>query len=281
MSTLGVDIARYQGNPAPIKAIVKAGAGFIIAKATEGTGYVDPSFAKNMALIKASTAVPGNYHFLWGGDGAGQCDHFLDTIGNPNGLICAVDVETVRSGPDPEYADVKAFVKRFRDKAPGHPLVLYTGAWFWTSRQFGNPDASALDLFLWNARYTGAKGPLDRITRAAGFRAGYGGWTTADIVQFTSLATLPNGGRIDVDLAVIDPKILTHKPTVPPPPPPVPIEQRPRYRAGYNEAVAKIRAFAAAYEPPQTPNPADDAGAKDARDAMVGALDGLELGDGS
>lgn len=284
MSALGVDVSHYQGdNGAPIAQVAAAGGTFVIAQATVGQTFNDPAYPTNAKRIQTAGLIGGAYHFLTGGNGASQADHFRSVIGNPDGLLCAVDVESNRLGADAEYADVKAFVKRFNQLAPGHPLFIYTANWYWGSKQFGNPDAGALNCPLWNARYTGAKGPLGSITPAANFRAGFGGWERATIVQFTSSTTIGNG-RIDADL-FDGPSVLlssfTRKPVVPPPPPVIPIDQRPRYRAGFNLTLAAVTQFVNAYQVPPTPNPADDIGARAAKAAILDALDGVTLGDGS
>src|SRR5262245_24710768 len=63
-STLsGIDVSHWQGaiDWAQVKA---SGRAFAIAKATEGTTFVDPSFAANWAGMKQQGVVRSAYHFF-------------------------------------------------------------------------------------------------------------------------------------------------------------------------------------------------------------------------
>lgn len=197
MALLGVDVSHYQSgasSPAWWTAARAAGVIFGFAKATQGVGYRDPTFAANTAAMRASGVLPGAYHFIEAGDGAGQADVFTAAVGQVNGgtvagMLCALDAE---SGG---WSDVQAFAARWRARTP-HPLIIYTGAWFWVG-VIGNPNGSGLGP-LWHSRYPGANpgspktqwDALGGAARAGGFTPGYGGWVKALIWQFSHNARI-------------------------------------------------------------------------------------------
>ena len=80
-SVKGVDISHYDGTIdwTQVKA---AGISFAFAKATEGTSYVDPTFATNWAGMKAAGIVRGAYHFFDPAvDATSQVTYCLATVG--------------------------------------------------------------------------------------------------------------------------------------------------------------------------------------------------------
>src|SRR5262245_37145106 len=58
----GLDISHWQGAP-NWNAMTDAGLQFCIVKATEGTGYRDPQFARNWSEMRRRWTVRGAYHF--------------------------------------------------------------------------------------------------------------------------------------------------------------------------------------------------------------------------
>ena len=73
-----------------------AGAGFGIAKATEGTGYLDDQFAANWRGTKAAgIAVRGAYHFGHPAvDAVAQAQHFARAVGAVGtGEFLVLDIE--------------------------------------------------------------------------------------------------------------------------------------------------------------------------------------------
>src|SRR5258708_3344786 len=63
--TKGVDVSHYDGT---IDWVAAHGAGidYAFMKATESTGFVDPTFAANFKNAKAAGVIPGAYHFFRG-----------------------------------------------------------------------------------------------------------------------------------------------------------------------------------------------------------------------
>jgi GH25 family lysozyme M1 (1,4-beta-N-acetylmuramidase) len=180
----GIDVSHHQGA-IDWRAVARAGQAFAWCKASEGTGFRDSRFSANWAGIRASGMVRGAYHFLRSdSDPRAQARHFLSVVGNLSGSMAALDVES--SGASrPTAAQARAFKSEFARITGGHPLVIYTGRWYWRG-VLGNPYGADLGP-LWHSAYTGSPGPL------------YGGWPRFTFWQYTATGRCP-GVRGNVDL---------------------------------------------------------------------------------
>jgi lysozyme len=207
MPLYGVDVSSFQGSPDYVK-VHAAGVAFVIAKATEGLGYTDPTYTRNKAAIPAAGLVPGAYHFLRGThDGASQAEAFVRAA-DPH-AIHALDVECLADVRKfNRHLDVPGFVKRYRQLLPGHPLMIYTGRDFWTACA-GTATPGPTYGPLWAAGYvpnayvTGV-GSLTQQWAKAGTHPSsglpWGGWKGWAIMQFTDKATVPGiAGGVDGD----------------------------------------------------------------------------------
>ena len=76
MAMNGIDIASFQTG---IDLSVVP-CDFVIVKATEGTGYVNPDFTRAYAQAKNAGKCLGIYHYANGGDYQKEADYFLDTM---------------------------------------------------------------------------------------------------------------------------------------------------------------------------------------------------------
>ena len=77
----GADISSYQGMP-DFDALV--GIDFLFMKATEGSGFVDPQFARNWSEAKRVGLRRGAYHFAdpdLGSSAQDEARHFLSILG--------------------------------------------------------------------------------------------------------------------------------------------------------------------------------------------------------
>src|SRR5689334_19243725 len=96
----GIDVSDNNGQ-VDWGAVAGAGYGFAIAKVTEGTGFVDPTFAGNWSAMKSNGLVRGAYHFARPDDNKAEDEarFFLDTIKQQvgdlqKGDFLALDLET-------------------------------------------------------------------------------------------------------------------------------------------------------------------------------------------
>ncbi len=184
MTIFGVDVSHYQATTAAWwKAAKAAGVTFGIAKATEGTTFIDPKFASNIAWMRAAGVIPGAYHFQRPSNGAGQAQLFNRTVGDPNGMLIGLDDEVSMSPADPP-----AWCAEYSRLHPGHPLLIYTGRDLW-------PGGDGAHLGpLWAAgiapnRYSTADGTLAYIwAHSTPAQPAFAGWGSPTIIQFTDKA---------------------------------------------------------------------------------------------
>lgn len=196
MAIFGIDVSDAQGT-IDWSQVGKSGVQFAIAKATEGNGYTSKTIGANLAGMKANNLIAGAYHFLVsdyaGATGDKQCDYFLAKIGDPTGILVGLDVEVESKLPvQPGIREVRAFVNRFKALYPNHPVLIYSGAWYWASTSYmGNPPGADLGP-NWNSRYIGttslAPSAMYPNVPASWWNPGYGGWTDSALLQFTSRA---------------------------------------------------------------------------------------------
>lgn len=183
----GIDVSHHQGR-VDWDAVAASGQDFAIVKATEGTTFVDSQFERNWKEIARVGLVRGAYHFLRDtGDPAVQARHFVSVVGSFSRAVVVLDVETGGTGGSskPGINHVRAFVREFRRLIPGHPLVIYTGAWYWIDT-IGNPFGADIGP-LWHSEYdTGSAEITDGPERDS-----YGGWPGCLIWQFTSSGSVP------------------------------------------------------------------------------------------
>ena len=201
MTVFGIDVSKWQGE-IDWPRVKSSGIQFAISRASIGT-VGDVWFARNL-LGSDAAGIPltGAYHYLyprsWVSPEA-QCDKFLAMLGGAaDGYLTVVDVEY--KGTD--ITDVRRFAARFRDRTNGHPLIVYTGGWFWRG-YMGNVRADDIGP-LWESRYVdptpGSPSVMYQRVPASWWTPGYGGWDAATLLQFTSSSVVPGiAGRCDAN----------------------------------------------------------------------------------
>jgi lysozyme len=210
VTLFGLDVSHWQ-RALDWPAVKRSGIAFVVARASIG-GIIDARYRAHIAGARsAGIPVLGAYHFLYSRRFVSpekQCNVFLSQIGDPDGLLTVLDVEK-DGAPDPDskpdYEDVRRFVERFREKAPGHPLILYAPRWYWASGSYpiGNRNGEKFGP-LWASRYVdpSAASPSVLYQRVpkSWWEAGYGGWDETTLLQFTSSARVPGyDGRLDAN----------------------------------------------------------------------------------
>jgi GH25 family lysozyme M1 (1,4-beta-N-acetylmuramidase) len=193
----GIDVSHYQGsiNWASVRA---AGISFAVTKATEGTGYTDPTVNANIAGMKRAGIIPGAYHFAHpGSDATTQANHFTSVVKAANGgtfsglLQLVLDLEvTDGTSPSHVFAWTQTFVARV-EAVTGRPCIIYTGFYFWRD-SVGNPDNN-LNCPLWLAAYV-PESQTASLTPRAWASVGWAFW------QYTDSGSVPGiSGAIDRD----------------------------------------------------------------------------------
>ena len=168
-----------------------------IAKASQGTWYQDPCFDGFAQQAINAGLIPGAYHWLENGQGGLQAELFYHDVGEhggPQGWLCACDCED-----DADWATLTAFFGRWKELASGHPLILYSGNWWWESRGW---NGAGLTPYLWDSRYVSGSGygsQLYELVPDSWWTPRYGGWSETSILQYSSNATVAGSTPIDVD----------------------------------------------------------------------------------
>ena len=81
---LGNDVASFQGDIN--YDIYKNNTNFVICKATEGVGFIDPKFKRNQSEARRVGLPLGFYHFArpdLGNSPEAEADFFLNIVGTP------------------------------------------------------------------------------------------------------------------------------------------------------------------------------------------------------
>ena len=208
MTTWGLDVSNHKPWGFDFPRAKREGYTFCFTKATEGTSYTDKNWynrgsdAGYAVRIPEAGLIPGAYHFLRAGDGAAQARYFLTRVkdaGGPTGWVCSCDCEA-----DASWDTLYAFYAEWQQLTGGHPLPLYTGAWWWNIPARGW-DAHKLPgglPWLWLSRYVAGSGygsVLYEKVPTSWWTAGFGGWGQAQILQFSSSGVVAGTSAIDVN----------------------------------------------------------------------------------
>jgi GH25 family lysozyme M1 (1,4-beta-N-acetylmuramidase) len=205
----GVDVHNHYQRGIDFVVLARQGYSFAVVKASEGTSFIpgtgdDPTFASWIRRIRAAEMIPGAYHWLKRGSAAAQARHFhnqLVPVGGSEGLIIQLDCED-----NATWADLQAWHDEWNRLSNNHPYFIYTGSWWWNAAGRGWSGAS-LTPYLWHSHYlavdadTIPDNPVSSAARipASWWTPGYGGWSSATIIQYTSRG---DAGRLgnNVDL---------------------------------------------------------------------------------
>lgn len=222
MALLGIDVSRHQGT-IDWRRVASAGHSFAFCKCTDSTSYrYTYYFGQQAPLIRNAGLMLGAYHWLSAhSDPRAQAEYFVRTlrefVGSLDGVLCALDVERGVDGSAPTSAQAHAFAQQFAILTGGHPLIVYTGKWYWVGT-IGNPHGADIGP-LWHSEYETtdievADGPeLDD----------YGGWPGATFWQYTSSGSCPGvAGSVDLNIFYGDRAALDVLAGQQAPPPPVP-----------------------------------------------------------
>ncbi len=133
---------------------------FVVAKATEGISYKDPTFDDNWVGAKSAGLLRGAYHFFrCNVDAKKQADYFIDyvrTVKDDGEFPPVLDLE-INDGVAKEkiVPAVKIWLERV-EAAFGKKPIIYSGQYFlqdYLIQPGGGPPAWAKDYPLWLAQY--------------------------------------------------------------------------------------------------------------------------------
>jgi GH25 family lysozyme M1 (1,4-beta-N-acetylmuramidase) len=188
----GIDVSNVgQSNTIDWAAVGQAGVAFAYIKATQSTGFSDPSYGRNRAGAAKAGIISGAYHY-WrpDADASVQIQHFHNVYGDwrPGDLPPCLDVE-LDAGELTGYtpAQLVAHVSlclQAMEQLCGKRPVIYTYPAFWRERM-GNSQAFN-SYPLWIAAYPG---PPPTI----------GGWADHVIHQYTDQGSVDGCPHVDRD----------------------------------------------------------------------------------
>lgn len=179
-----IDISRYQTS-VDFAALKANGTVGVILKATEGTGYVDPTFRERYSKAKAAGLCVATYHFLKKGSVAQQMQFYAKTVQPTPGDRMVIDYEDGGLA----ISDLETAIDALR--AATHPSVEITvyGASGFMGAQLGDKkNAKLASCSLWVASYTSKPEPT-----MIGLK---GTWPVWSLWQYTDKATalgIPTG----------------------------------------------------------------------------------------
>jgi lysozyme len=152
-STVIIDLSHH--NPEPDWAALKAsGVVGVILKATESTGYIDPSFVGRRSRAKANALAVATYHYLKHGNIGLQMLHYLDVVQPKRGERVVVDYEDEHLTLD----ELELAVTTLMGSGLGLQVTVYGGGLLKT--QLGLDRSPVLaQTSLWVAHYTPASMP--------------------------------------------------------------------------------------------------------------------------
>lgn len=146
MALNGIDIASYQSgidlSVVPLD--------FVIVKATQGTGYTNPDYARAIGQVLGAGRLGGAYHYVSGGNAQAEADHFIDVVGgNVGKIILAIDWEQGDNAAWGNTAYLDAVVSRVIERTGVKPLIYCSQSVVASIASI----ASARDCGLWCAQY--------------------------------------------------------------------------------------------------------------------------------
>jgi GH25 family lysozyme M1 (1,4-beta-N-acetylmuramidase) len=191
----GPDVSRWQhpgGTAISWTKVKAAGNSFAIVKATEGSTYTNPWYARDVAGARAAGLVVGGYHYARPtssmSSAASQARHFAAVIGDvrrPGTMPPILDLEStggLSAGQLVTWTQV--FTETLRELT-GRAPVVYTYVNFWSSRMAGT--AAFTRFPLWLAYYN------PRV-----YPPLIGGWSEHTMWQYTDRAKISGiSGGVD------------------------------------------------------------------------------------
>jgi len=147
MSDVVIDISHYETVSQDFAATAAAGIVAVILKATQGSGFIDPTFLPRVAEARTAGLLVGAYHFLDGSNPAEQIAHFLTVAKSEAGIdFLAIDWEPYPPSQATAMAAAQAVASV--QAATGSWPILYVNRYMISS-----PSATLSRCPLWLAEY--------------------------------------------------------------------------------------------------------------------------------
>jgi GH25 family lysozyme M1 (1,4-beta-N-acetylmuramidase) len=211
----GIDVSNWNGSINWQK-VAHAGYRFAFGKATEGTKFVDGTYATNRNGSENAGLAFGAYHFArpaGANDAAAtasaiaQADHFLSVADpQPGELPPVLDLEkTGNLKPSRLVSWTQAWVDEIYARTGIEPLI-YSSPAFWKSYLSDSTTIAASGALLWIAHWTKASAPTLPAENWNG--GGWTFWQWTNCVSVPGIAHCTDGDRMNG----ADPTILEIQP---------------------------------------------------------------------
>lgn len=157
VKSYGVDVSNYQGTD--LSPYARQGAKFAIVKLTEGTGYINPNAAGQIASAKANDMLAMGYVFAHSGGNTAEAKQEAEyglaeaqRAGLPKGSYIAYDYEVGASGSIPaNTAAIETFMQTILHG--GYLPLLYSGNAYLHAHVNVNQVTNDYKGSLWVASY--------------------------------------------------------------------------------------------------------------------------------
>ena len=146
MSLNGIDISNWQAYID----LTAVPADFVIAKATQGTGYVSPDCARQVEQARATGKRFGVYHYVSGGNAVAEANHFVDSCISwvSAGLFC-IDWESQENSAWGDEGYLEQVVAQVKARTGIPPLIYSSAAYYAQVADVANRQ----NCGLWIAQY--------------------------------------------------------------------------------------------------------------------------------
>lgn len=146
MTLNGIDISSYQSGID----LTVVPCDFVIIKATQGAGYVNPDCDRAYQQAKRAGKLRGTYHYVGGGNAVAEADYYVNNIKGylKDGLL-AIDWEAEQNSAWGNEAYLEQLVRRVIERTGVKPLIYSMAS------RYAQVAAVAkkLDCGLWIAEY--------------------------------------------------------------------------------------------------------------------------------
>lgn len=146
MTLDGIDISSYQSGID----LTVVPCDFVIIKATQGTGYVNPDCDRAYQQAKRAGKLRGTYHYVGGGNAVAEADYYANNIkGYLRDGLLAIDWEAEQNSAWGNEAYLEQLVRRVIERTGIKPLIYSMAS------RYAQVAAVAkkLDCGLWIAEY--------------------------------------------------------------------------------------------------------------------------------
>ena len=192
MTLNGIDISSYQSGID----LTVVPCDFVLIKATQGTGYINPDCDRAYQQAKKAGKLRGTYHYVGGGNAVAEADYYVNNIkGYIRDGLLAIDWEAEQNSAWGNEAYLEQLVRRVIERTGIKPLIYSMAS------RYAQVAAVAkrLDCGLWIAEYADMN--------PTGYQAHpwrEGAYACA-IRQYASTGRLNGwGGNLDLNIAYFD-----------------------------------------------------------------------------